>query len=129
MRHIVRTFVLVGVLALSASAFAAVPQAAKAAPAKKASSAPAASHSVKGVVKSVDTSSLVLTRGKKDMSFVLDSSTVKEGTPAVGSDVSVRYRTDGKTMVATAVTVQPAKQVAAKQTTAAKPAAAKKPSK
>jgi hypothetical protein len=121
MRHIVRTFVLLGALAMSASAFAAAPQATKTAPAKKASTAPAASHSIKGVVKSVDSSSLVIAKGKKDMSFVLDSSTVKEGTPAVGSDVSVRYRTEGKTMVATAVTVQPAKQVAS-----AKPAASKK---
>lgn len=124
MRHIVRTLVLLGALAMSASAFAAAPQATKAAPAKKAATTQTASHSVKGVVKSVDGSSLVITRGKKDMSFVLDSATVKEGTPAAGSDVSVRYRTEGKTMVATAVTVQPAKQVAA-----AKPAAAKKAAK
>jgi hypothetical protein len=116
--------VLLGALALPASVLAAPPQTAPQTAAKKTSQA--ASHSVKGVVKSVDSSSLVITRpGKKgsDMTFVLDSATAKEGSPAVGSDVSVRYRTEGKTMVATAVTVQPVKQVAS---SSSKPAASKK---
>jgi len=112
MRYIARTAVLLGALAMSANAFAAAPQATKTASTKKAAPA-AASHSVKGVVKSIDNSSLVISRKKGgDMTFVLDSSTAKDGSPAAGSDVSVRYRTEGKTMVATAVTAQPAKQVA-----------------
>jgi hypothetical protein len=115
MRHIVRTAVMLGALVLPISAFAAAPQTT----AKK-STTSAATHSVKGVVKSVDSSSLVITHKGKDMSFVLDSTTVKEGSPAVGNDVSVRYRTDGKTMMATAVTVQPAKQVASATTSSKK---------
>jgi hypothetical protein len=55
------------------------------------------------------------------MTFALDSTTAKQGSPAVGSDVSVRYHAEGKTMMATAITSQPVKQVAS-----AKPAASKK---
>ena len=122
MRYIARAFVLVVALAVAGSAFAA-------ANAAKASSAPqaakkttAASHTVKGTVKSLDNSTLVLTPKKGgDMTFVVDNSTAKQGSPAVGSDVSVKYHTEGKTMMATAITAQPAKQVAS-----SKPAASKK---
>ena len=121
MRHLARMFVLVGALALAANAFAASPQASSAS--KKA--ATPASHSVKGTVKSIDNSSLVISRKKGgDMTFAIDSTTAKQGSPAVGSDVSVRYHTEGKTMMATAVTAQPVKQVAS-----AKPAASKKTAK
>jgi hypothetical protein len=68
--------------------------------------ATAASHSVKGVVKSIDASSLVISRSGKagsDMTFTLNADTKKDGAPAVGSSVSVRYRTEGSTNVATAV--------------------------
>jgi hypothetical protein len=125
MRHLARTFVLVGVLAMAATAFAAAPQTSSSA-AKKTTPA---SHSVKGTVKSIDSSSLVISRKKGgDMTFALDSTTKKEGSPAVGSDVSVQYHTEGKTMMATAITAQPAKQVAAssKPAAPAKPAASKK---
>ena len=121
MRHLARMFVLVGALAVAANAFAAPPQAGSAS--KKA--ATPASHSVKGTVKSMDNSSLVISRKKGgDMTFAVDSATAKQGSPAVGSDVSVRYHTEGKTMMATAVTAQPVKQVAS-----AKPAASKKTAK
>ena len=123
MRHLARTFVLVGALAIAANAYAVAPQASSTASKK----APAASHSVKGTVKSVDNSALVISRKKGgDMTFVLDSSTTKQGTPAVGSDVSVRYHAEGKTMMASAITVEPVKQVTA---TSAKPAASKKTTK
>ena len=60
----------------------------------------------------MDDSSLVVTAwGKKatDMTFGVESgATTKEGSPAVGSMVSVRYRTEGGKMVATAVAAQPA---------------------
>ena len=133
MRHIVRSFALLAVLAVAGSAFAAPqaapkssgPQAASKssapqAPAKKA--ATPASHTVKGTVKSLDNSTLVLSRKKGgDMTFALDANTAKTGAPAVGSDVSVKYHTEGKTMMATAISAQPVKQVAS-----AKPAASKK---
>ena len=125
MRHLARTFVLVGALAMAASAFAAAPQSSSSSSKKAATPA---SHTVKGKVKSIDSSSLVLSGKKGDMTFALDSATVKEGSPAVGSDVSVRYHTEGKTMMATAVTAQPAKQVAAAPASS-KPAASKKTTK
>lgn len=94
---------------------AAVAQTAK--PASTASAKPAALHSVEGTVKSVDASSLVLTKsGRKggDMSFTLDSSTQRGGTIAVGSKVSVRYHQDGATMMATAVNAESPKTQAKK---------------
>lgn len=123
MRHIAGIFVLAVALAVAGSAFAATPQAT--APATKKQAATPASHTVKGTVKSLDSSTLVLSRKKGgDMTFAVDSSTAKQGAPAVGSDVSVRYHAEGKAMMATAITAQPAKQVAS-----AKPAASKKSTK
>jgi hypothetical protein len=113
--------VLIGVLAVAGSAFAA-PQAASTTNASQTKKTTSASHTVKGTVKSLDDSTLVLSRKKGgDMTFALDSHTAKQGAPAVGSDVSVKYHTEGKTMMATAITAQPVKQVAS-----AKPPAAKK---
>ena len=74
-----------------------------------------ASHATTGTVKSIDDATLVITRaGKKggEMAFTLNTSTTRQGTPAVGSPVSVRYREDGKTLIATAITVQHAKHPA-----------------
>jgi hypothetical protein len=112
----VLTFVLFAALATTA-AQAATPQASTTKkPASSASSttpakpANEASHSVKGVVKSMDASSLVITRsGKPDMTFAVNADTKHEGSPAVGSQVSVRYRTEGSNNVATAVTASAAK--------------------
>jgi hypothetical protein len=119
MRHIAGTLVLVGALAVAGSAFAAVPQSASSS-AKK--TATAASHTVKGTVKSLDDSTLVLSPKKgNEMTFVVDNNTAKQGSPTVGSEVSVKYHNEGKTMMATAITAQPVKQVAS-----SKPAASKK---
>jgi hypothetical protein len=88
-------------LLLAAPAFAqttAPTHAAKAPAAKTAAPKPAATpatHATRGVVKTVDASSLVITRGK------------------AGANVSVRYHTEGKDKVATAVSVQQPKQPAA----------------
>ena len=63
-------------------------------------------HATKGVVKSVDASTLVIThKGKMggEMTFALDPATHLQGTVAVGTPVDVRYREDGKTYVATAI--------------------------
>ena len=43
------------------------------------------------------------------MTFALNPATHLQGTVAVGTSVDVRYREDGKTYVATAVTAQPSK--------------------
>jgi hypothetical protein len=65
-------------------------------------------HAAKGVIKSVDANSLVITGSgakAKERTFVLNSATVKTGTPVVGATVQVRYKTEGKQNVATAVNV------------------------
>jgi hypothetical protein len=120
MRYIARTLVLAVALAVAGSAFAAVPQASAS---SKKTTAPA-SHTVKGTVKSLDDSSLVLTTKKGDMTFAVDPAAAKRGSPAVHSDVSVKYHTEGKTMMATAITAQSTKQVAS-----TKPAASNKTTK
>lgn len=63
------------------------------------------SHAVRGIVKSVNDSSLVIiaSRRRGEMTFVLGPGTEREGTIAVGSTVSIRYRPEGSTLVATAV--------------------------
>jgi hypothetical protein len=97
MRSILTVMLVVGVLAFSGLANA-----------QTAKPAAAATHSVQGVVKSIDSSSLVITRsGKKgDMSFRLDPLTHQEGPIASGSPVSIRYRMEGSAMVATAVNAE-----------------------
>jgi hypothetical protein len=108
-------------MALLVGAMAAVPAAGFAAPAAKAQTtaakhpakATAPGHATTGVVKSIDEKTLVITRpGKKEheMTFALNPSTQREGTVAVGSTVSVRYQEEGKTHVASALMVHPAKQ-------------------
>jgi hypothetical protein len=107
MRITVTALMLAGGLVASGVAFAQPAKPASSAAATPAAAKPAAAtHSVQGVVKSVDTSSLVITRsGKKggEMSFKLDPSTQRDGSIAVGSPVSIRYRMDGSSMVATAM--------------------------
>jgi len=116
MRHTLTAVMLAGVLAASTAAFAAPTRQSNGAQATKSTAKTAtASHAVRGVVQSMDDTSLVIARSDKkagNLSFVLDPSTVHEGAIAVGSTVSVRYRTDGKTLVATAVTPNAAKQEA-----------------
>jgi len=109
MRYTLTALTLAGALLASAGAFAQTAKPAK--PAKPAAAAaaakPAAVHSVEGVVKSVDASSIVITRSnKKEMSFKLESSTQKDGTIASGSKVSIRYHMDGASMVANAVNAE-----------------------
>jgi hypothetical protein len=97
-----------------AAAPAAKPAATKPVKAAKATTAKAEGvHATKGVVKSVDASSLVITGSgakAKELTFVLNSATVKTGTPAVGATVQVRYKTEAKQNIATAVSVSAAKK-------------------
>lgn len=88
---------------------------------KHASTHAVPTHATKGVVKSVDASTLVIShKGKADMTFALNPATHLQGTVAVGTSVDVRYREEGKTYVATAVTAQPSKPQAV-HTAAPKP--------
>jgi hypothetical protein len=98
--------VAVAVVAVPTMSLAAQPKAAK--PGKSAM----ALHSAKGVVKSMDASSLVITEGSgakaHDVQFVVDTTTAKDGA-AVGSPVVVKYHDDGSRHVATMVSPAPAK--------------------
>jgi len=106
MRNVLRQAIVIGALsAVPVMAFPATPPGA--APASRhAVKAEAASHATTGTVRSINATSLVIARsGKKggDTRFVLNPSTQREGDIAVGSMVSVRYRDEGGTHVATAV--------------------------
>jgi hypothetical protein len=66
----------------------------------------ASNHALSGVVKSVDATTLVVTRAGKsptEMTFVLSPSTHRDGDIGVGASVQVRFRTERDTHVATAV--------------------------
>lgn len=79
---------------------------------KTTAAAPAAvaTHATKGTITSMDATSLVVAHsvsGKsKPMTFVLNDSTQRKGSLSVGSKVEVRYRAEGKSNVATAVSEQ-----------------------
>jgi hypothetical protein len=115
MRYTLTALTLAGMLTVSGLAMAQTSKAASSSAAKPASTA---THSVQGVVKSVDASSLVLTKsGKKgeEMSFKLDSATQRDGSITTGSPVSIRYRMDGSSMVATAVNAEAPKTTKGKK--------------
>jgi hypothetical protein len=102
MRNFMKAAAFVAMIAIPAAAFAM--QATATAPAK-----PVAKHTTAGTVKSSTDSSLVISKGGKDETFVLNSSTEKKGALDNGAHVTVHYTMEGKSMVATAITVQPAK--------------------
>ena len=113
MRKYITTALLVGalnvvpVVALAAQTSAATKHT------KHASTSTAATHATRGIITSLDETTLVISRsGKKpaEMTFMLNPSTQREGNLAVGTPVSVRYREDGKTHVATALSAQPKQQ-------------------
>ncbi len=73
-------------------------------------------HTLNGVVTSVDGTRLVVTRASRnpggEMTFVLTSATHRDGPIGVGATVQVRFRTDGRTQVATAVMATSPKETA-----------------
>jgi hypothetical protein len=114
-KYLASAVLAAAVMAVPVAGFATMRQAPPATAKKEATktttkSAP--THATSGVVKSVDDSTLVITKGGKkpeEMTFMLNASTHKEGAVAAGAPVSVRYHEDGKTHVATAVSVEQAK--------------------
>ncbi len=80
--------------------------------AQPAKAAKPSTHATTGVVKSIDDNTLVIGRAKhnQDMTFQLNSTTEKSGDIKVGSTVGVRYHTEAQQNIATAVTVEHAKQ-------------------
>jgi len=118
--QIARALLIGSLVAVPVAGFAAT-QATKPAPTKPAATKPAttkapATHATQGVVKSIDATSLVITRaGKKDdMTFAVNASTHREGTIEAGTNVSVRYTQEGTTNTATAITAKPMKKAPAK---------------
>jgi hypothetical protein len=125
MRTFTKAAAFVAMIAIPGAAFAAqatAPAAKKstaaktapaAQPAKKeaaAKKAPAvANKTTAGTVKSSSATSLVISKGGKDQTFVLNSTTDTKGTLDAGAHVTVHYKMDGKDMVATAISVQPVK--------------------
>jgi hypothetical protein len=65
-------------------------------------------HTTRGVVKSVAPDALIVARpkGRGDITFKLRSSAHRNGTIAIGSEVSVRYEDEGSVHVALAVAVR-----------------------
>jgi hypothetical protein len=105
MRNPVAAALIVGALALTPlAALAASPSGQSGHPAK----AQKASHATGGVVQTIDATSLVITRAgiAGEMTFTLNPETRREGPIEKGTPVSVRYRDDGNTHIATAVMAQ-----------------------
>ena len=68
-------------------------------------------HATRGTVRTIDANTMVIARGNRGiMTFSLTSSTHREGVIVVGSAVSVRYREDGKSHIATAISRQQPKE-------------------
>src|SRR5258705_13175433 len=70
-------------------------------------------HAIRGGVKSMSGTALVIVpsrRNTNEMTFVLSPLTHREGQMTVGATVSVRYRIQDQTFLATAVPTPPAKQ-------------------
>lgn len=92
---------LVPMLAMASTSQTQKPKATAKAAAK------AATHSTSGIVRSMDTGTLVIAKNDKATktdTFVLNATTVKKGEVTVGAKVSVRYTTEGGQNIATAVT-------------------------
>jgi hypothetical protein len=124
-----RQFMTALALVTACSMAAVTTMGAQAKPAAKTATKTAmATHSTTGTVKSIDSNTLVISKpGKKggDMTFTVNGSTQKEGTVGVGSNVTVRYQNEGKTMVATAISEHAAKQMASSKPASSKPATKK----
>ena len=70
-------------------------------------------HAIRGIVKSMSATALVIVpsrRNTNEMTFVLSSLTHREGQMTVGATVSVRYRIQDQTFLATAVSTHPEKR-------------------
>lgn len=99
------TAALVATLALSGSALAFAGQAPRTA--KPIATHAPAEKSTSGTVKSIDATTLVLKTKGGEKKFSLDPTVKKDGV-AAGSHVMVRYKIDGKSMVATSVMIEAA---------------------
>ena len=72
--------------------------------------APFGTHALRGVLKSLTATTVVVTRGAREageLTFMLTSRTEREGKLVVGSRVSIRYLKRGRTLIATAIASDP----------------------
>lgn len=110
MSHVLMACVLVAALTASAGGDARAQSEPGSDQASEPARAPqAATHAVRGVVTSSGVTWLAISRVGKptiDLRFVLTPATLREGGIEVGATVSVRYRVEGATLVATAVVVR-----------------------
>jgi hypothetical protein len=93
---------------------------------KPAKSTSAENHSARGVVKSIDSTNLVIERAgkkKKELTFALDATTHRAGDIIVGSRVAVRYKNDASRLMAVDVRPVTAKAKAKGKAAARKAAA------
>lgn len=95
------------VVALSGSAFAS-----------KKNGSSGAKHVAVGTIASIDANEVVINKKVKGkdqpMTYKLESSTQKTGNLAVGSPVTIQYRTDNNQMIATSIRERSDKSAAAK---------------
>lgn len=109
MRFLTAAIVMIGGLAqMPAEAGLPVAQTADVSSPAPGAEAQAATHATRGVVKSIDSTTLVVSRPKNrgDITFRVSPTTHRDGTIFVGAPVAVRYREEGKTHVATAIALQ-----------------------
>ena len=82
---------------------------------EKMSSAPAKApmtHTTQGTITSITDSQLVLKHRGKDVTYMLNSETQRQGSLSTGAKVTVNYRVEHKQNIATAVREVPAKAAA-----------------
>lgn len=110
MRTRFATVVTAAVLAITPMVgFAAQQPSSKTSQTKATAKSSTSEHVTKGTVKSLNDTSMVITRSGKshaEMAFDLGPSVHREGNVTVGSNVSIRYHESGSKHVATAITVR-----------------------
>ena len=114
MRHPVRAIATIGILSVLTVGVSASPgsnEPGQATVTERPGLMP--THAIRGVVTSVSASFLVITpsgKGAGAMRFVVSPSTHREGSMTIGATVSVRYRVENQTLLATAVSTHPETQ-------------------
>ena len=67
-------------------------------------------HTTQGTITSIDDNHMAIKHKNKELKFVLNPETQRQGNLATGSQVTVNYREENKQNIATAVREMPAKQ-------------------
>ena len=94
---------------------AAQKKSSKPAASEKMSAAPAKApmtHTTQGTITSINDNQVVVKHRGKDITYMLNSETQRQGALSVGAKVTVNYRVENKQNIATAVREVPAKAAA-----------------